>query len=321
MSLDIFDRPRSGGTKFRATRPGSQSVSAICPALLAPDMRRSGLATELESVSGGCWSEKVEVATKAPSDSLGAGHTRPSCLRRQSFECLHNERDGSTDDANITARMSARGVRATNWGFAPISPPEASLFSSSNPTSHTWPGQAFPVISSEIAAADSCTDCAQKADQMRLGESAGRECATYRTLSPEHRFHMQDRSPPLGSGGWEEEACSRDVNNNLGRHRDKLWLPHAQPNASSDTISATASSAILSPALMPRFVCEGTKADTDSDGETSGIVSAYSVEADEMIEMHSGAWKRLFRGAWRRARSRHGSKGQEAAVPRCSFTT
>jgi hypothetical protein len=309
MSLDIFDILRSSGNKFRATGPGSQSISAICPALLAPDMRRSGLATELESVSGGCWSEKVEAETKAPNDSFRAGHTRPSCLRRQSFECLHDERDGSIGKANITARMPARGVRATDWGGTPVSAPEASLFSSSNSTSHAWPGQAFPVISGEIAAADSCTDNAQNADQTRLGESAGRECATHRMLSPEHRFHVRGQPIKAESGGWEEEAYGREVDNDLDRHRDKLRLPHALPNASSDAISATASSAVLSPALMPKLVCEGTKANSDFNCGSPGSVSAYSVEADEMIEMHTGAWKHLFRGAWRKARSKHGSKG------------
>lgn len=321
MSLDIFDRLRSSGTKFRATGPGSQPTAAIFPALLAPDMRRSGLATELESVSGGCWSEKVEAATKAPNDSFGAVHTRPSCLRRQSFECLHNERDGSTGDANITAQMPARGVRTTDWGDTPVSAPEASLLLSSHPTSHTWPGQAFPVISSGIAAADPCTDCAQNADHMCLGGSAGRDRNTHKTLNPEHRFRMHDHPKKMESGGWKEEACGRDVTNDLDRHRGRLWVPHAQPNASSDTISATASSAVLSPALMPRFVCQGTKVDASSDYKGSEIVSAYSVAADEMIEMHSGVWKHFFRGAWDKARSRYGSKGQEAAVSRCSFST
>lgn len=320
MSLDLFDRLHRSETKFRATRPGPQSISAICPALLAPDMCSSLPPTSLELVSRGCWSEKVEAVAKTPSNSLRPGRTRSSCLRRQSLEYLHNERDGSPGDAAFTD-VSVRGLRATDRECASTSGYEASLSSQPHPTSHTWRGQAFSVVSSDIVAAETRANCVRSLDQMRLGESAGRKCATHVTPNLKNRLYAQNQPGKVENGDWETQVCDRDLHGDSGLQRDKLRIPYAQSNASSDAVSAIASSAVLSPVLMPRFVRERTKVETDSDCSSSRSASAYSVEADEMIEMHSGAWKHIFRDVWRKARPRHGSKGQKAADPRCSFTT
>lgn len=155
---------------------------------------------------------------------------------------------------------------------------------------------------------------------MRLGKSAGCKCARHGVPNSKNRLYTQTEAAKVENGVWEDEVCGKDLHYDSGCQPEKLQIMYAQSNASSDAVSATASSAVLSPALMPKFGCERTKVETDPDCDWWEIASAYSVEADEMVEMHPGSWKHIFRDAWRRARPRHGSKGEKAADPTCSFT-
>jgi hypothetical protein len=269
MSLDIFDKLRRSGSMFRARRSESRFDAAICSALLAPDVLHSASPTDFEYVSGGCWSETRDAAAITPKDSFELGHPRPSCWSWHDCQCSGYVQEECTGATNIIGSAWNRNLESTGHICEYTSQSEARCMSSRHPCSQTWLGQASANVTSDIASANSCM---------------GYPSLKYNRKHPEEGVHKSD-------------MCS-----DTDPESHALLAESAVENISTDTISITASSAVLSPAMMPRVVRGGMIADEGSDCDSLGIDSAYSVEADEMIEIQPQNWKRSFRDAWHRAR-------------------
>lgn len=320
MSLDIFDKFRRSEAKVRAERPGFRPDAAICSALLPPNVIRTVSPTNLEYVSGGCWSETREAAALTTKSSSGVGRPRSSCWSWQGPGCLYRDKENSTGASDLTLSASNRNPGAPDQRCAYTSEQKTQSLSQSHPRSHTWLGRPSPALSSNAASVDPCVSCPGNYDPTYRQELLGRGCGTLGIASPKGDLDKQNDLRSMRTRGWEDRAYDSGARSDFDLHYDELRVVSAQANVSTDAISATASSAVLGPTLMPRIVCGGMMADEGSDCDSPGTGSAYSVEADEMIGTQSQAWKHVFRDAWHRARSKRGLKGQKADAPRCSFT-
>lgn len=154
---------------------------------------------------------------------------------------------------------------------------------------------------------------------MQREELLGRGRDTLGRVGPKGDLKTQNVLRSMRTGSCEDKAYDSDASGNFDSRCDALRVVSAQVSASTDAISTTASSAVLGPALLPRIV-SGQMADKGSDCESPSTGSAYSIEADEMIKIQSQDWKRLFRDAWHRTRSKRRLKGRRVDAPRCSFT-
>lgn len=320
MSQDIFDKFRRNGAKVRADKPGSRPVAAICSALLPPNAPHTVSPTNLEYVSGGCWPETREAAALNTKNSSGVGRPRSSSWSRRGPDCLYSDKENSTGATGLTLSALNRNAGAPDQRCTDTSEPKTRSLSPPHPRSHTWLGQSSSTLSSNAASADSCVNCPENYNPTHRQELLGRGRGTLGRVSPIGDLDNQNVLQSMQTGGWEEKAYDSDARSDLDSHCDALRVAIAQVNISTDAISATASSAVLGPTLMPNIVCGGMVADKDFDCDSPETGSEYSVEADEMINVQPQVWKHVFRDAWQRARSKRGLKGQKADTPRCSFT-
>ena len=320
MSLDLFHKFRRSGTKFRADRPGSRPDAAICSALLPPNIVHTVCPTNLEYVSGGCWSEIREAAAPTTGTSSGVGHPRPSCWSWQGPNCLDCDKKMFTGATNLTLSASNRSLGAPDQRCTYTAESKTRSLPPPHPNSHAWLGRSSPALSSNAASVDCCVNCPEKYDPTHREDLFGRGRGTLGRVGPEGDLETQNILRSMQTGGWEEKAYNNDGRSDFDSHCGALQVASAQANVSIDAISTTASSAVLGPALLPRIVCGGMVADEGSDCYSPRTGSEYSVEADEMIKIQSQPWKHLFRDAWHRTRSKRGLKGQKANTPRYSFT-
>jgi hypothetical protein len=294
MPSDIFDRLRRSKSIFGIEKPKSQFDGAICPALLAPDVLQSASSTGLEHVSGGCWSEDQKTPVNTSRNSFRPGRQRPRCLDwhcSRYSNCGQEEYTGTSDvmkaacDDDLVWRncICARTVRS----LTPCSP-----------------------ATNIYAFAKPCTPCCGlKHDQKRLEQSSATDCRTSIADDPKHGSRTQDTPNMVWMSGRKEALRESDVCSDTELALYKRSAEQLSTNASTDALSITASSAILSPAMMPKVARVGAIADEGSNCGSMDSDSRFSVEADEMIDMQSQAWKHLFRGVWHRARSIRGLKG------------
>jgi hypothetical protein len=320
MSLDILDKFRRSSTKFRTDRPGSRPNVAICSALLPPNILHSISPTDLEHVSGGCWSEIREAAALITKNSSGVGRPRKSCWSWQGPDCLDHDNEEFTGATNLTLSASNRSLGAPDQRCAYTSEPKTRSLPPPHPHLHAWLDQSSPALSSNTTSVDSCVNCSGRYDQTPREELFGRGRDTLGKVGLKGDLKTQNVLRSMQTGSCEDKAYDSDARSDFDSHCDALRVVSAQVSASTDAISTTASSAVLSPALLPRIVSGKMLADKGSDCDSPSTGSAYSVEADEMIKIQSQDWKRLFRDTWHRARSKRRLKGRRADAPRCSFT-
>lgn len=320
MSLDIFDKFRRSSTKFRTDRPGSRPDAAICSALLPPNILRSVSPTDLEYVSGGCWSEVREASALTTKNSSGVSRPRKSCWSWQGLDCLDRDKEEFTGATNLTLSASNRSLGAPDQRCAYTFEPKTRSLPPPHPRLHAWLDQSSPALSSDATSVDSCVNCPERYDQTQREELFGRGRDTLGRVGPKGDLKTQNVLRSMRTGSCEDKAYDSDARSDFDSHRDALRVVSAQESASTDAISTTASSAVLGPALLPKIVSGQMLADEGSDCDSPSTGSAYSIEADEMIKIQSQDWKRLFWDAWHRTRSKRRLKGRRADAPRCSFT-
>jgi len=320
MSLDIFDKFRRNSTKFRAERPGCRPDAAICSALLPPNILRSVSPTDLEYVSGGCWSEIREAAALTTKNSDGVGRPRKSYWSWQGPDCLDRDKEEFIGATNLTLSASNRSLGAPDQRCAYTFEPKTRSLPPPHPRLHAWLDQSSPALSSNVTSVDSCVNCPGRYDRTQREGLFGRGRDTLGRVGPKDDLKTQNVLRSMQTGSWEENAYDSDARSDFDSRCDALRVVSAQASASTDAVSTTASSAVLGPALLPKIVCGQTLADEGSDCESPSTDSAYSIEADEMIKIHSQDWKCLFRDAWHKALSKRRLKGRKADAPRCSFT-
>jgi hypothetical protein len=288
---------------FRARRSEPRFDAAICSALLAPDVLHSASSTDFEYVSGGCWSETREAAAITPKDSFELGHSRPSCWSWHDCQCSGYVQEECTGATDVIGSAWNRNLESTCHICEYTSQSETRCMSSRHPCSQTWLGQASANVTSDIASANSCMgypslkyNRKHPEESSELGYNASRKVGPMRDIKTQNILNV------MQTNGREERVYKSDMCSDTDPESHALLAESAVENISTDTISITASSAVLSPAMMPRVVRGGMITDKGSDCDSLGTDSAYSVEADEMIEIQPQNWKRSFRDAWHRAR-------------------
>lgn len=294
MPSDIFDKLRRSKSIFGIEKPESQFDGAICPALLAPDVLQSVSSTGLEHVSGGCWPEDQKAPVNTSRDSSRPGRPRPRYLGWHCSRCSNYGQDEYTGTSDVM-------VAACDDDLVWRNCIRAGTFRSPTPCSPATNIYAF---------AKPCTPCCGlKHDQKPLEQSSAIDCSTSTGDDPIHGSRTQDTQNVVRMSGRQETLRESDMCSDTELALHKRSAERLSTNASTDTLSVTASSAILSPAMMPKVARVGAIADEGSNCDCKDSDSGFSVEADEMIEMQSQAWKHLFRGVWHRARSIRGLKG------------
>lgn len=294
MPSDIFDRLRRSKSIFGIEKSISQFDGAICPALLAPDILPSASSTGLEHVSGGCWPEDQKTPVNTSRDSFRSGRQRPRCLN---WHCSRCSDCGQEEYIGTSDVMEAACDDDLVWRNCVC----ARTFRSPTPCSPATNIYAF---------AKPCTQyCGLEHDQKRLEQSLAIDCRTLTGDYPIHGSRTQNSSCVVRVSGRQEALRESDMRSDTELALHKRSAERLSTNASTDALSVTASSAILSPAMMPKVARVGAIADEGSNCDSMDSDSEFSVEADEMIDMQSQAWKDLFRGVWHRARSIRGLKG------------
>jgi hypothetical protein len=294
MPSDIFDELRRSKSIFRIEKPKSQFDGAICPALLAPDVLQSVSSTGLEHVSGGCWPEDQKAPVNISRDSFRPGRQRP---HRLGWHCSRCSNYGQEEYTGISNVMVAACDDDLVWRNCVC----ARTFRSSTPCSPATNIYAF---------AKPYTPCCDlKHDQKRLEQSSATDRRTSTGDNPKRGSRTQDTPNVVWMSGRQKGLRESDMCSNTELALHERSAERLSTNASTDALSVTASSAILSPAMMPKVARVGAIADEGSNCDSMDSDSGFSVEADEMIDMQSQAWKHLFRGVWHRARSIRGLKG------------
>lgn len=307
---------------FRVERPKSRFDAAICSSLLAPDALHSASPTDFEYVSGGCWSEDLKATVVTPRDSFELGYPRSSFGSRQDLQCSNYETEECAGIADVIGPVWYRNLESIGHNCAHGFESETRCVSSHRPHSVTRLGQASANIRRDPTSINSSAGhTGLKCDRTHLEQSSELEYDdASRRLDPLRDFTMQNVLHMMQTSGQEDGAYKSDMRSDTKQKLHALPAESAPASISTDTISITASSAVLSPAMMPRVVCGGRIADGGSDCDSLEIASAYSVEADEMIGTQSRAWKHLLRDVLHRARLIRGSKGQKTDGPKGSFT-
>ena len=321
MALEILSRLRRSGCKSRLEKSESRSDAAICSALLAPDALHSAFPSDFAYVSGGCWFEKREETAITSQITRNRFCTSCSCWTRHgSRDSAHRkEKHNATI---VTDLVMSRGLESVHCdGMC------CYLIMERRPHSRhshcqTWLGRASPdaigdldlysVYASYRGPDDDRVD-AERASEFELDALEGADLV--RDLKTEGVTHFMRVS------GEDDEARKSDtrINTDSGLHASRS--ASALSDVSADTVSVAASSTVLNPTMMPRIVCEETTGNGGSDHGSLESASTYSVEADEMIDVHHQVWKYLARDAWKRARLKRKSKSQNKDVSRFSFTT
>jgi hypothetical protein len=304
MPSDIFDKLRQSRSIFGIEKSKSQFDGPVCPALLAPDILKSASSTGLEHVSGGCWPEDQKTPVNTSRDSFRSGRQRPRCLNwrcSRCSDCGQEEYTGTSDvmEAACDDDLAWRNcVCARTFRILTPCSPATNIYAFAKP----------------------CTPCCGlKHDQKRLEQSSATNCRTSIGDDPNRGSSTQDASNVVQMSERQEALRESYIcsDTELALHRRSA--ERLSTNASTDALSVTASSAILSPAMMPKVARVGAIADEGSNCDSMDSDSGFSVEADEMIDMQSQAWKDLFRGVWHRARSIRGLKGLKMGnSSRCS---
>jgi hypothetical protein len=294
MPSDIFDKFRRSKSIFGVEKPKSQFDDAICQALLAPDVLQSVSSTGLEHVSGGCWPEDQKAPFNISRDSLRPDRQRPRCL---GWHCSRCSAYGQEEYTNISDVMVAACDDDLVWRNC------VCARTSRSPTPCSPATNIY-------ASAKPCTQyCGLKHDHKRLEQSSAIDCRTSTGDNPKHGSRTQNTPNVVWMSGRQEGLRESDMCSDTELALHKRSAERLSTNASTDALSVTASSAILSPAMMPKVARVGAIADEGSNCDSMDSDSGFSVEADEMIEIQSQAWKHLFRGVWHRARSIRGLKG------------
>jgi hypothetical protein len=310
MPFGIFDKLRWSGSTFQIENPQSQFDAAICSALLAPDVLQHVSSSGLEHVSGGCWPEDRKALVNTSQDSSRPGHPRPRCSSWHRSQCSsygQEEHVSSSDvmraafDADLVWRncICVEAFRS----HTPCFPPRHQH------TQKRYDQASHPAMNN-FACVEPCTPC-YGSKHKRLERSLAIDCGTSERDDLMHDFRTHETSNVMRMSDRQEAMRDSGVGSDTKPARHPLSAERVSANTSTDTLSVTASSAILSPATMPKVVRARATADESSDCDSMGSNSAFSVEADEMIEMQSHAWRHLFRDVWHRARSIRGIKVQK----------
>jgi hypothetical protein len=136
MSPDFFSKLRSG-TRSRRNRPGSRCDTTICLALLPPDRIQHISPTNLEHVSGGCWSEDQQTAPINPSNCCEVVDTRSSFQIWRDAEGLdHDRHNRLTSDITLGHSVPKRDRGVLDSRCSHTSKPGLHSFSPSKPDSH-----------------------------------------------------------------------------------------------------------------------------------------------------------------------------------------
>ena len=145
----------------------------------------------------------------------------------------------------------------------------------------------------------------------RLERSSAIDCDTSERDDSVQGFRTQENPNVIRRTDRQEAMRDSGVGSDTEPALHPLSDERIPANTSTDTLSITASSAILSPAMMPKVIHTKATADESSDCDSMGSSSAFSVEADEMIGMQSHAWRDPFRDVWHKARWIRGMRGQK----------
>lgn len=309
MPFDIIDKLRRSGSIFKIENSRSQFDAAICSALLAPDVLQHVSSSGLEHVSGGCWLEDGKASVNTSQDSSSPGHPRPHC---SSWHCSQCSSYGQEEHAGTPEAVGAAFYADPVWQHCirvegcrsqtPCAPPRHQH------TQKRGDQISHPTMDN-FACMKPCNPC-RSPEHSRLERSSATDCGTSVLDDSMHGFWTEETSNVIRTSDKQEAMRDSSMSSNTEPALHPLSAERVLANASTDTLSVTASSTILSHAMMPRVVRARATADESSDCDSMGSSSALSVEADEMIEMQSQAWKHLFRDVWRRARSIRETKGQ-----------
>lgn len=317
MSMGIFDKFRRSESMFRVERPTSRSNAAICSALLAPNIFQPASSTELEHVSGGCWSEDWRAKVNTPKDSLGPGRPESRYWSRNCCQCPGYGEEGRTSTTEATESAFNPSPTSTGYICACASQSEIPCLTSRNRHTQMEYSQASPTVTKDLASVKPYARYSDpKYNQKHVEESEELECNASKRVD----FEMQESSNVIQMGGRQEAFRESDVCSGINSDLHALLAKGAPANMSTDALSIAASSTVLSPAMMRGDHCEVSMANEGSDCDSLGSDSTYSVEADEMVEMQPRAWKSFLRDIWHRPRSIRRMKGEKTDSLRCSFT-
>jgi hypothetical protein len=305
---------------FRTGRSESRFDASICSALLAPDVSHSASPTDFEYVSGGCWSEDLESTVVAPKDSFEVHHPRSSFDSRHDSQCSDGGMEERTCTPDVTGPVWNRNLERTghncthDFGF------ETQYLSTHHTHSKTRLGQDYANMRSDLTNIGSCTGYNGLGSYRTYpADSSELRYAGLRRLYPMRDSKMQKASHVMRTRGQKDKVYKSNMGSETDPELHALPAVNVLAHTSTDAISITASSTVLSPAMMPRIIHGGMMTGEGSDCDSVEITSAYSVEADEMIGTQSRAWKHLFRDVLHKTRLIRGSKGQKTDRPRDSF--
>jgi hypothetical protein len=306
---------------FRIGRPGYRFDAAICSALLAPDVSHSASPTDFEYVSGGCWSEDLESTFVAPKDSSELRHSRSSFGSWHDLQCSNCGTEECTGISDITRPVWNRDLETTGHSCARDSRFGTRYLSSRHANSKTRLGRAFANMGSNPTTIGSCTGYTGMGyDRMHPDESSELGHDVLRRSDPTRDSKRQKVSHTMRTRGQRDGVYESDIGSDTDPELYALPAVNVPADMSTDAVSITASSAVLSPAMMPRVIRGGTMVGEGSDCDSVDTTSAYSVEADEIIGTQSQAWKQLFRGVLHRTRLIRGLKGQKMDRRKGRFT-
>lgn len=322
MPLEIFDKLRKGGSMFRIGRPENRFDAAICSALLAPDVLGFAPPTDFEYVSGGCWSEDLEATVNTPRDSFELGYLRSSFGSRHDFQFSDYGREECTGISDVTEPVRNHHLDSMDHSHAHASGLETRSLSSRQAHRDARLDQPSVVIGRDPTTINSCAGyTGLGCDRIHPDESAELDCDVWRKSDPIRTFKTRKVLHMMRTSGQKNGVHQTDVSSDTDPELHALPAVSVPAvNTSTDAVSITASSAVLSPAMMPKVVHGEIVADKVSDEDSVEVASLYSVEADEMIGMQPQAWKHLFRDVLHRARLLHRPRGQKTGSPSGSFT-
>lgn len=309
MPFGIFDKLRWSGTAFQFERPQSQFDAAICSALLAPDVLQHVSSSGLEHVSGGCWPEDRKALVNTSHDSSRPGHPRPRCSSWHRSECSSCGQEGHVGSSDVKKAVFDADLVRRNRLCVETFRSHTPCFPTRHQHTQKRYGQASHPAMDNFACVESCTPC-YGPKHKRLERSSAIDCDTSERDDPVQDFRTQENPNVMRRTDRQEAMRDSGVGSDTEPALHSLSDERISASTSTDTLSITASSAILSPAMMPKVIHTKATADESSDCDSMGSSSAFSVEADEMIGMQSHAWRSLFRDVWHRARSIRGMKGQ-----------
>lgn len=310
MPFGIFDKLRWSGSAFQFQKPQSQFDVAICSALLAPDVLEHVSSSGLEHVSGGCWPEDRKALVNTSHDSSRLDHPRPRCSSWHRSECSSYGQEGHVASSDVKKAAFDADLVWRNRVCVGTFRSHTPCFPTRHQHTQKRCGQASHPAMDNFACVDSCAPC-YGPKHKRLERSSAIDCDTSERDDSVQGFRTQENPNVMRRTDRQEAMRDSGVGSDTEPALHSLSDERISANTSTDTLSITASSAILSPTMMPRVVRARATADESSDRNSMGSCSAFSIEADEMIQMQSQAWRNLFRDVWHKARSIRGMKGRK----------